>query len=703
MQLLPNDIIIRQYQGETIWLSQRLVMQVCGVEKEYLDCKARQKFKKSIKKDYKYGDFLPHTGKSWRWGKVNGVFYYDLACIPNQSPRFYRESFGDKDILIANYNGQQKDNKEDVIKGQFNAFLKHTYTDYLHCYADYKEEHRVALAKACAVVEFAVEQKQNPNITGDTIYKEIVTLIEKNELSYLPKNYRVFKQKIEAVINDGQAIADIIRLPREGNSNALVHDDPQLLSWATQMRAMGENYSNEHITRVITENCVLQGKKVPSRRWFGTNVYEKHEVKFLTASKRFGAGSRKAFITEGYIPMQGALHAGDCWQIDASRLNIIAHKREHIDEHGKRTTTDAFLFIIVVRDVHSGDILGWSADYSENRWSVYNALKMAVETAGYLPYELAYDRFPGHNTDEWELLFKRMTILGVKLTKTHKATGKAGVERFFGTLQDVVMQHSKYYYGQGIQSRRKAAHRSPEYLAKIKKEARAAGFDVVEAMNTAENIIEGYRETVLSTYSRKHSKINKSPKGIHSESAKPSVIWVENYDVSMLFGLKKEIAVKHNGTIKTEIHNTEYIYQVSDYGIYSKLDKVIISYDLEDLSQVYLFKPNGDLLIHLGEAEIFNRPVQYGPQAQHNVIAKEKARLKQIEERKEMELEEMTVLADETPLLMGRFTNKHEAEEAETVVLLNDEPRIKTIKKAVGSSYTSNDFKINSKSILNEY
>ncbi len=64
---------------------------------------------------------------------------------------------------------------------------------------------------------------------------------------------------------------------------------------------------------------------------------------------------------------------------------------------------------------------------------------MAVETAGHLPYELAYDRFPGHNTTEWELLFERMKTIGVKLTKTHKATGKAAVERFFGTLQDVIL------------------------------------------------------------------------------------------------------------------------------------------------------------------------------------------------------------------------------------------------------------------------
>ncbi len=160
--------------------------------------------------------------------------------------------------------------------------------------------------------------------------------------------------------------------------------------------------------------------------------------------------------------------------------------------------------------------------------------------------------------------------------------------------------------------------------------------------------------------------------------------------------------------IKTEIHNIEYIYKVEDYDIYSKVDKVILSYDLNDLSSVYLFKPNGNLLVHLGEANVFNKPVQYGPQAEHNKIAVEKQRLKEINERKEAELAEKTAIADETSMLMGRFTNKVESEYNETLFLSSSIPKegiplaARTIKKAVGSGYnTDNDFVL--KSIINDY
>ncbi|TSE08651.1 transposase family protein, partial [Aquimarina algiphila] len=162
-------------------------------------------------------------------------------------------------------------------------------------------------------------------------------------------------------------------------------------------------------------------------------------------------------------------------------------------EHTKDDKSKGFLFVIAVKDVHSGDILGYSFDYSENRWSVTNALKMAVENTGYLPYEIVADRFPGHNTKEVKALTHNLSLMGVKMTVTHKATGKPHVERGFGTIQSVFMQESKYYYGEGIQSRRASAHRSPEYLKEIRKESRKEGFGLTEAYNESQHIIEAFR------------------------------------------------------------------------------------------------------------------------------------------------------------------------------------------------------------------
>ena len=51
MNLQPTDIIIRKTDGtETLWLSQRLVMEVCGIEEDYLAETARKRYKKVLER-----------------------------------------------------------------------------------------------------------------------------------------------------------------------------------------------------------------------------------------------------------------------------------------------------------------------------------------------------------------------------------------------------------------------------------------------------------------------------------------------------------------------------------------------------------------------------------------------------------------------------------------------------------------------------
>lgn len=699
MNFKQNDILIRKTSdGQTIWLSERLVSEVCGVSNGYFR-KVRNLYKNSVQNCYQRFNILPASGASWRWAKINGSFYYDLDFLPNQSPKFYRDLFGDKTELIENFN-EFDSNKENVLfESQFNSYIKANEKDFLFCYVDCTKEQQKALAKACAALEFSVKYiQENEFRTQNEGYKLLADFIEKNELRYMPKNYRILKEKVADVIEKGQAISEVIQLPRAGNTNAQEYNDPEVWNWAMQLTSMGQNYSNDWKTRKIQDMCLMLGKKVPSRRWFGQNIYEQHNTKFLTASQRFGKGTSKASLYEGYIPFENALFAGDCWQVDATRVNMISHKADDGDKK--------FLYIIAVRDVHSGDVLGYSFDYSENRWSVINAVKMAVQTSGYLPYEVVFDRFPGHNTEEAKRLMSSMEQMGVKVTIAHNANAKASLERWFGTLQSVFMMESQYYYGEGIKSRRLHAHRSPEYLAQLEKESAKAKFNLVDAYGEAEGIVEAYRTTAYSYYSRKYKHINKPPKLIHDESEKPHVQWLQNHQISMIFGLKKKIKIR-NGFIKTEIQNIEFIYQVNDYEILSQEPEVIISYDMEDLSSVYLFKSKGSYLVHLGEAEEFKRVVIHGPQAEFNRVNSEKQRMAEIERKRQEELEEKKGYNNDIALMMGRFTNKHDAENAETALLLHSiqKPKTEPIKKAVGSDFsTTNSYDIDINSFTkNQY
>ncbi|MGV4506700.1 hypothetical protein ACQ1QD_11545, partial [Ornithobacterium rhinotracheale] len=80
MQLQQGDILLRKNsEGDTLWLSERLVMDVCNIKEDYFRKRVRPAYKKSVPASFQQRDTLPISGKSWRWAKINGAFYYDLA------------------------------------------------------------------------------------------------------------------------------------------------------------------------------------------------------------------------------------------------------------------------------------------------------------------------------------------------------------------------------------------------------------------------------------------------------------------------------------------------------------------------------------------------------------------------------------------------------------------------------------------------
>lgn len=689
MNFLHSDIIIRNSgDKQTVWLSQRLVIDVCGMSEDFLRTKARPRYKASVQACYHHHNILPDTGKSWRWAKMESGFYYDLSRIPNRAPQNYRELFGDATELVRNYEDYIKGKQSSNFETDFKRHLNNVYRSYLEFYTDANEVQRPALAKACAVIDFILDHKDSYPGTKNKLYKDLEPVLKKLDLQYIPHHHLRLKEKIDELFaTESLSIPDIIKLPRAGNSNSMVFADPQLVSWALQLRSMPKNYSNDYIIRKITDMCELNGKRVPSRRWFGQNIFELPGTKFLT-SKRFGS-SRKSHIHKSYIPTEGALYAGDCWEMDATRVNIVGHSVEIVDEiTGKKKKVEKFLMVVAIRDVHSGDIVGYSFDHSENRRVYTDAIAMAVKNTGYLPYEIITDRFPGHNTPEVETLFARMEAIGVKIEISHNANDKAGVERFFRTLQQITMPDSDFFYGDGIMSRSLSAFRSPEYLEGIKKESKKAGFDMYAAVEESTYIIEAFRDTLYSKYSRKHKKVNLSPRQLHDQSEKPHVIEVSDATISMLFGLKKKnIQIRNNGQIETEIYGVKMHYFISPayYDVIKNyhLESVVLSYDIEDLSVVYLWENHGILLKSLCEAEFFVPAKTKGPNKNLQQIGVAKAREKAIESLKSIDYEQTI---GEENYMLGKYGKKDITNTADDYY--SDRP----VKKVSGSDVQPDDF-----------
>ena len=109
--LLPNDILIRETtDGTTVWVSQRLVMERCEIDSEVLR-NGRVRYKQSLPASWQavaaQEEFFlgAKPGKSWRWGRKGGQYYYDIDTIPNRKPACYRDRLPTKEELLAEVGG----------------------------------------------------------------------------------------------------------------------------------------------------------------------------------------------------------------------------------------------------------------------------------------------------------------------------------------------------------------------------------------------------------------------------------------------------------------------------------------------------------------------------------------------------------------------------------------------------------------------
>ena len=103
-----------------------------------------------------------------------------------------------------------------------------------------------------------------------------------------------------------------------------------------------------------------------------------------------------------------------------------------------------------------------------------------------------------------------------------------------------------------------------------------------------------------------------------------------------------------------------------------------MTYDIEDLSVVFLWTQHGQLLKSLCEAEYFEPAQKFGPNKVMQQVGVAKAREKAINELKELDYQETI---GEENLMLGRYGKKDELNTADDYYNNNEIP----MKKVSGS------------------
>jgi hypothetical protein len=657
MTISPSSFFTRRERSKRVsnWISEELLIEfITGLDEPFLRKNARPRYRASVKSRYHNQAFLPDTGKSWRYARKNGQFYYDYDRIPAER----RALLPSKDDLVRAARETQAQDRLQPLRQSFQEAIDAEFKAYLVHYAEETDTRCRELSRAAAVL-VAVRREQvrrGVDSRSMTLFKDAERLVkERGGIRYFPRDHRIIKQKAL----DERPAYDVIKLPRKGNTNSRKWDDPSTLAMLLMMRNDPRNDTSATVRRRFKRLMVLADKKCPSDSWIDMKLAE-NATKFLTAG-RYGSG-RYAHQFQTYVPIKGAAYAGDCWQMDGTRINFQAHRTPD----GR----DKCLFITTVYDVHSRDLVGYALAESEDRWTYVEALDMAVNHTGYLPYELVTDRFPGHNTEEWEHITRRLEKRGTKMTVTSTKTGKALNERFFGTLQSVFLSEHDMYYGEGIQSKSLAAHRSPEHKARALKEAKKTGWTEQDAIRELVPILEKYRDTPLSSYSRRYATITESPRQLHNESDKPSVKVLDDLDRVDLFCMEKALQIRNVNMLRTEINKQVYHYRVADYDTYKNHKRVRVAYDVNDLSRVHLFEDSDQLnRKYLGEALEERAVARYGAEGSEENVAQAKARADRALVRRNEEMAAQEVAAAELAVQYPLLSDKTTVGDAETMII----------------------------------
>ena len=419
MNLQPTDIITKQSNGkESLWVSQRYIMQVCSVDDSYLKV-ARFRYKQKVRKCdlAKSKEFLPDNNKGWRYADTNNGFYYCYDNIPDTKPANYRSKIGSEQDLknalnqvSSSFKVSLNDTIKSTLKQKVNELINNDDVNYYMYDSNvlFNREKATELAKAKAWCIFIKEQyasegfktfgiqKKNEflNICTDILTNAFLEGLKVTSPAYLRN--KIDRFPAEGLISQ----RDFLISEKFDNDNArkvgksllfdaetgeeFKFDAHEALMYYGYMNPGGS--SKEDIRTIYTDfyyNSIIEwGHQPIAYRTFCHYLGMLHN-ELLTAKERHGVEYyKKTQLT--YIPQKKLQYSHSLFCGDGS--GTIQYKY-YKTVKGKEVLSTMKLYVILIADVASRQIVGWAPSlkgfHSESPEMTENAVKMAVKNCDY--------------------------------------------------------------------------------------------------------------------------------------------------------------------------------------------------------------------------------------------------------------------------------------------------------------------------------
>lgn len=524
-------------------------------------------------------------GKShkWNWMYILGesekyIKYSTITVNTINRYRLPKESeIPRKNIQVYDLRENQIKRSDLVVYAEYRVAVNNYWRRYLPYYAELPitEIHKHKLSKTHAII-LTVIKLSLEDYSLRQLYECYIKIQSEYSLTYTTNSYTAFTVKIRDCKN--LSIEDVLPNSLLGGSSNNLKLTVKWQNFLLYHYAQGYNPTK----RIVFNKLKGERERLGLEDISYSTVCEflsKPIIKNQSELKRYG---KKHFDNNinPYISRRSS-QVGDAWELDGTPFPFLVKISK------KKTST---MNLVIVIDVFSNRIVGYSLDYSENANMVKIALLMAFKKTGHIPAQITHDKGSAFMSKELNTIKEYTEFLETKWFD-HRAgnpKAKGTVEKTFGTLNSSVFKPIKGYLGEGIQSKNDHAHPSKETMKENWKKKNVRTIDEIRSL-LKKSIIQFNHQNING----KESPNEKFKRSISSKKAKNYVKIGEEHIVLMFFNSTQKKIKK--STIEFQFQNKKHKYVLpKEYRLALNGTRVNVYFNPNDFDWIYLFEPKSE-------------------------------------------------------------------------------------------------------------
>ncbi|MDT8412674.1 MAG: hypothetical protein RQ875_09450, partial [Vicingaceae bacterium] len=260
----------------------------------------------------------------------------------------------------------------------------------------------------------------------EVVSKAVNTVDTTKYLHNLPSSPRKLEAKI---LEYGNNNYEILIDGNVGNQHrSKIKKNPQIADWLLAQYCLPNKISiPELLEKYNKKRTIMQDWESLTNQAI-YNYLEEKEVKRIWMLARHGKSDYNNLFQHKTTRDKSNWYPNVYWALDGSKLDWV-----YTDEDGK---LEAKAKVILVADVYSEKIIGYSLSKTENHVDAFVALKSAVKTTGVRPLFINYDNQAGNKSKRMQELFSALVAKDGGTHFPNKAYSHANpMEQLFGRIQ----------------------------------------------------------------------------------------------------------------------------------------------------------------------------------------------------------------------------------------------------------------------------